>query len=113
MDEVEKKALIMSLILPAIKSIELKYLDNFINDLKKSIKKYYILGNTKILLKDLYKTIEVYVNQRTENSNINDDLLSEIKSYLKKIKSSSMNVDMTYEKLIDIIAKLFQNETMK
>ena len=109
MDENEKKALMMSLILAEIKSIEIKYLDNFIINLHKSIKRYYILDNTKRLLKDFYKAIEDYVKKSTNDT----DLLSEIKSFINKKKSSSMNVDMTYEKLIDIITKLFENETME
>ena len=110
MDEIEKKALIMSLILPEIKSIELKYLNNFIIGLQQSIKNYYILENTKNLLKDLHKTIEDYMKQNTNN---NQDLLSEIKNFIKKKKSSSMNVEMTYEKLIEIISKLFGKEAME
>ena len=81
MDEIEKKALIMSLILPEIKSIELKYLNNFIIGLQQSIKNYYILENTKNLLKNLHKTIEDYMKQNTNN---NQDLLSEIKNFIKK-----------------------------
>ena len=83
MDEIEKKALIMSLILPEIKSIELKYLNNFIIGLQQSIKNYYIFENTKNFLKDLHKTIEDYMKQNTNN---NQDLLSEIKNFIKKKK---------------------------
>ena len=105
MDELESKSLVISLIIPIIKSQELNNSNNFISNLRESFKKYYILDNTKSLLNDLYKTLENLA--KTQNNDNQKDLFSEIKEYIPKYKSSSNVKDMSYEKFIKIIKELF------
>ena len=105
MDELESKSLVISLIIPIIKSQELNNSNNFISNLRESFKKYYILDNTKSLLNDLYKTLENLA--KTQNNDNPKDLFSEIKKYIPKYKSSSNVKDMSYEKFIKIIKELF------
>ena len=105
MDELESKSLVISLIIPIIKSQELNNSNNFISNLRESFKKYYILDNTKSLLNDLYKTLENLA--KTQNNDNPKDLFSEIKEYIQKYKSSSNVKDMSYEKFIKIIKELF------
>lgn len=99
MDELESKSLVISLIIPIIKSQELNNSNNFISNLRESFKKYYILDNTKSLLNDLYKTLENLA--KTQNNDNPKDL------FIPKYKSSSNVKDMSYEKFIKIIKELF------
>ena len=101
----QKIAIVISLIIPIIKSQELNNSNNFISNLRESFKKYYILDNTKSLLNDLYKTLENLA--KTQNNDNPKDLFSEIKEYIPKYKSSSNVKDMSYEKFIKIIKELF------
>jgi hypothetical protein len=107
--ENEKILLIISLILPIIKKIELKNLDIFIKEFKKSIKNYYILFNVKQIIEKLHNEIESSINTNFENNTIED-----IRKYITSRATSNSNyVNVNYEKIIDIIRKIFQNETIK
>ena len=108
MKKIESQALIMSLIIPIIKSQELNNLNSFILNFRESLKKYYILDNTKSLLNDFEKILEDFVKK--SNDYENKDLFSEIKCHIQKCKTSSNAKDMSYEKLIKIITELFDKK---
>ena len=108
MKKIESQALIMSLIIPIIKSQELNNLNSFILNFRESLKKYYILDNTKSLLNDFEKILEDFVKK--SNDYENNDLFSEIKCHIQKCKTSSNAKDMSYEKLIKIITELFDKK---
>ena len=61
--EFESKSLIISLVIPIIKSREVNNLNKFISDFRESFKNYYILDNTKSLLNDLQKELEDLVKK--------------------------------------------------
>ena len=109
MDELESQALIISFIIPIIKSQELNNLNSFIFNFRESFKKYYILDITKSLLSDLEKIIEDLVEKHNDDKN--KDLFSEIKSHIQKYKTSSNAKNMSYDKFIQIITELFNKET--
>ena len=107
MDEIELNALIISLIIPEIKRRESNNLNSFIVNFSQSSKKYYVLDDTKTLLSYVCEEIEKYVKKSYDDNN---DLFSEIKSYIQKNKPSH-KVEMSYEKFITIIRDLFDDKS--
>lgn len=107
-NEIEKNSFLLSIILPEIKTIELNNLNIFIRVLQKSIKKYFIIENIKIIIEELYKEIKKSIEIKQDNS---IDLLSAIKKFSKtkkKIPNSFID-NMDHKRLFDVIAKLFEN----
>lgn len=108
-DKNETRMLIISLILPVIKRIELKNLDLSIKGFKNSIKNYYIIYNVKRIIETLYNEIESSINIEIENNQIED-----IKKYVaSRANSYSDNIDLIYEKISDIIKKIFEGENIQ
>ena len=110
-DKYEKKALILSIIITEVKSIELQNLNIFIYDFKESIKNYFILKNVKTILLNLHKQLESNIKINLDDNN---DLIPKIKQFIKNKKDrNSICVNMNYERLIYIIQKIFENEVIE
>ena len=108
-DEGEKNALILSLALPVIKKIQLNNLDIFLKEFKNSIENYYIIHNVKIITEKLLNDLETNIDIKMETNS-----KDEIKKFIaSKSTSNSNNINFNYERIIDIIAKMFAGEKIQ
>ena len=108
-DEREKNALILSLSLPVIKKIQLNNLDIFLKEFKNSIENYYIIHNVKIITEKLLNDLETNIDIKMETNS-----KDEIKKFIaSKSTSNSNNINFNYERIIDIIAKMFAGEKIQ
>ena len=105
----EKRALIISLIIPHIQRIQLNNQDIFLKEIKKSIENYYIILNAKNIIEKLHNNLESSLNIRIENNT-----KKEIKKYISSRNTSNTNdSNYNYEKIIDIIGKIFEGEKIQ
>ena len=105
LDDFEKKAFIISLIIPEIKSKEDSNLENYINRLYKVFKEYFVLYNVSIKIKGFYEEIKRKIKTQDEG-----DIFSKIKNFRNK-KSNDVNMD--YDRMSDILTKLFKDRDIE
>ena len=104
----EKNLLIISLIMQEIKSIVSKNLDIFLSYSKNSIKSYYALNHVKKILENLHNEIKLQIDIES-----NKVLFMDMKKYISnKNTSNNIEVDITYERMIQILSTLFEKENI-
>ena len=104
----EKNLLIISFIMQEIKSIVSKNLDIFLSYSKNSIKSYYALNHVKKILENLHNEIKLQIDIES-----NKVLFMDMKKYISnKNTSNNIEVDITYERMIQILSTLFEKENI-
>ena len=111
LEDSEKVGLILSLILPIIKKIEIKNLSTLTNNFQKSIQNYFVLKNVKEITEKIHNYLDKNINKK-----LDDD-----KNSLNNIKKTIITNNPVYsnigivkdERIFYIISKIFESQEIE